>query len=240
MANKGADMAEKKIGPSLGQNLKRLRTDRGWSMVKMCDVIGLSQSSLSKIENDLMSLSYDKLVDVARKLDCEISELFRDEPTSVRGMAASARISIDRGSDVKLVPWRNIRHRQLAVDVKDRLMIPTYGEIIGDGSVPKLELGDYYGERFLYVLEGTVIFHSEFYENRVLKAGDSIYFDIRMRHNLAAPKGKRAAIVVITASEDKKFMEMERALAAQGLTNIAEFEHQQRSISRKNKAAASE
>ncbi len=227
-------MADKETGPSLGHNLKRLRTDRGWSMVKMCDVIGISQSSLSKIENDLMSLSYDKLVDVARKLDCDISELFREEPSSARGMAASARFSIDRGSDGKLVQWRNIRHRQLAIEVKDRLMIATFAEILGDGAMPKLELGDYYGERFLYVLDGTIIFHSEFYENRTLKAGDSIYFDIRMRHNLTAPKGKRATCIVVTASEDKKFMEMERALAAQGLTNIAEFEHLQRPTARKD------
>ena len=224
---------EKRLGPSLGKNLRRLRTERGWSMTKMGEVVGLTQSSLSKIENDLMSLSYDKLVDIATKLDCEIAELFRDELPFARDMAASARLTVDRGSEGDLVQWRNIRHRQLAVEVKDRLMITTYGEVTGDGAPVELELGDYFGERFIYVLDGTMTFHSEFYEAIDLKAGDSMYFDIRMRHNLSAPKGKTARCLVITTSEDKKFMEMERELAARGLTNIAEFEQAQRPASRK-------
>ena len=198
----------------------------------MGDVVGLTQSSLSKVENDLMSLSYEKLVDVARKLDCDIIELFRDDEQFGRNMAASARIAVDRNQDRKLVQWRNIRHRQLAVEVKDRLMIPTYGEVTGDGQEPLLELGDYFGERFIYVLEGNVTFHSEFYEPYKLKAGDSIYLDIRMRHTMTTAQGKTARVLVITTSEDKKFLAMERALAAQGLTNIAEFEQFQRPASR--------
>jgi transcriptional regulator with XRE-family HTH domain len=207
--------------------------ERGWSMVKMCDVIGITQSSLSKIENDLMSLSYDKLVEVADRLDIDIAELFRVEDAAGHNMAASARIAVDRAGDGKLVPWKNMRHKQLATEVKDRLMIATYGEVTGDGKPATLDLGDYYGERFFYVLDGVVQFHSEFYEPYTLKAGDSVYFDIRMRHNFSAPKGKTAKCLVVTASEDRKFMEMERALASQGLTNIAEFEQLQRPVSRR-------
>ena len=58
--------------------------------------------------------------------------------------------------------------------------------------------------------------------------GDSIYFDIRMRHGLSSPKGKEAKVLVITTSEDQKFMEMERALASHGLTNIAEWDEMKR------------
>lgn len=224
--------------PSLGKNMRRLRTERGWSMVKMGDVVGLTQSSLSKIENDLMSLSYDKIVDVARKLDCDITELFREDVPFARNMAASARIAVDRGVDRKLVEWRNIRHRQLAVEVKERLMIPTYAEVTGDGEKPALDLGDYFGERFIYVLDGVVTFHSEFYEPYTLKSGDSIYLDIRMRHILTTPKGKVAKALVITTSEDQKFLAMERALAAQGLSNIAEFEQFQRSASLRRSSEA--
>jgi len=197
-------------------------------MIEMGKVIGLTQSSLSKIENDLMSLSYAKLVDVARKLNCDITELFRDDSPSPRELGASARLSVDRKGERNLVQWKNIRHRQLAVEVKDRLMIPTFGEITGDGKQPSLDLGDFYGERLVYVLEGEITFYSEFYEPVVLNAGDSIYFDIRMRHNLAAPAGETAKCIVITTSEDKKFMEMERELAARGFSNIAEFEQSQR------------
>ena len=66
-------------GPSLGHNLRRLRNDRGWSMMKMCDVIGMSQSSLSKVENDRMSLNYNKLFQIAERLNVNVSELFRAE-----------------------------------------------------------------------------------------------------------------------------------------------------------------
>lgn len=215
--------------PSLGRNLRRLRNERGWSMIEMGKVVGLTQSSLSKLENDLMSLSYAKLVEVAKRLECDVSELFRDDSPSTRDLGASARLSVDHKGDKPLVQWKNIRHRQLAVEVKDRLMIPTFAEITGDGKQPELDLGDFYGERFIYVLEGTVTVYTEFYEPFVLKAGDGVYFDIRMRHNLTAPKGKTAKCIVVTTSEDKKFMEMERELAARGFTNISEFEQFQRS-----------
>ena len=35
------------------------------------------------------------------------------------------------------------------------------------------------GEEFAYVLEGTVVVHTEHYAPAVLKAGESIYFDSR-------------------------------------------------------------
>lgn len=221
--------------PSLGKNMRRIRTERGWSMIKMCDAIGINQSSLSKVENDLMSLSYDRLVEVAQRLNIDISELFMAEPEGRNSIAASARICVDRANDAKLVKWENFRYQQLGVEVKDRLMIATYGEVTAVKGKTERELGDHSGERFLYVLEGTVEFHSEFYETYILNAGDSIYFDIRLKHSFVAPQGKKAKCIVVTASEDRKFMEMERALASQGLSNIAEVEQKTRRPARKKR-----
>jgi transcriptional regulator with XRE-family HTH domain len=221
--------------PSLGKNMRRLRMKRGWSMIKMCDAIGMKQSSLSKVENGLMSLSYDRLVEVARRLEIDISDLFMTEPEGRNSVAASARICVDRANDAKPVKWENFRYRHFGVEVKERLMIPMYGEVTPAKGRPEREFGGYSGERFLYVIDGTIEFHSEFYETYTLNAGDAIYFDIRMKHSFVAPEGKKAKCLLVTASEDRKFMEMERALASQGLSNIAELEQQTRGGGRRKR-----
>jgi uncharacterized cupin superfamily protein len=38
------------------------------------------------------------------------------------------------------------------------------------------------GEEFIFVLEGSVTLHSEFYEPLAMEVGDSCYFDSRMGH----------------------------------------------------------
>src|SRR3546814_10294564 len=40
------------------------------------------------------------------------------------------------------------------------------------------------GEEFVYVLNGTIELHTEYYQPTVLSAGDCFYIDSRMRHRV--------------------------------------------------------
>lgn len=209
--------------PSLGDNLRRIRKELGWSSIKMAEHLGITQSALSKIENNLQSMSYDRLYEISCKLGIEVSELFRCSP-SEDGHHSVARLSLDKHADYgPLAAWLNIHYRQLAADVKDRLMVATYVEVRGDEPDYGIEVGEHPGERFVYVIEGPAQFHSQFYETYELHTGDSVYLDIRMRHRVSAPESVTARLLVVTASEDKTFMKVERWLASQGLSNLAEL-----------------
>ena len=63
----------------IGDKIRTLRRKRGWSQEQLGELVGFSQSKISKIENgDWDSLSDLRLI--ARVLGVPIEELVRDEP----------------------------------------------------------------------------------------------------------------------------------------------------------------
>ncbi|TGW05268.1 XRE family transcriptional regulator, partial [Mesorhizobium sp. M2D.F.Ca.ET.145.01.1.1] len=46
--------------PNLGDCLRSLRKRHGWTLQEVSTLTGVAVSTLSKVENDQMSLSYDK------------------------------------------------------------------------------------------------------------------------------------------------------------------------------------
>lgn len=65
----------------IGARIKELRRKRGWSQEQLGDLVGFSQSKISKIENgDWDSLSDLRLI--ARALRVPIEKLVREEAES--------------------------------------------------------------------------------------------------------------------------------------------------------------
>ena len=65
----------------IGARIKELRRKRGWSQEQLGDLVGFSQSKISKIENgDWDSLSDLRLI--ARALGVPIEKLVREEAES--------------------------------------------------------------------------------------------------------------------------------------------------------------
>ena len=63
----------------LGQRIRAQRNQLGWTLEQASQSTTLARSTLSKIENGLMSPTYDALIKLAAGLKIDISELF--EPT---------------------------------------------------------------------------------------------------------------------------------------------------------------
>ena len=64
--------------PTLGSLLHALRLRKGWTLKEMSERTGIPVSTLSKVEHDRLTLSYDKLVQLSQRLSIRISELFAD------------------------------------------------------------------------------------------------------------------------------------------------------------------
>ena len=58
--------------PTLGRILKELRNHRGWTLKEMSERSGIPVSTLSKVENDRLTLTYDKLLQLSQKLNIRI------------------------------------------------------------------------------------------------------------------------------------------------------------------------
>ncbi len=82
--------------PTLGRILKELRNHRGWTLKEMSDHTGIPVSTLSKVEHDRLTLTYDKLLQLSQKLNIRISELFAESEFGGRECHCTAEHWPDR------------------------------------------------------------------------------------------------------------------------------------------------
>src|SRR4029079_7721768 len=92
------------VQPTLGRILKDLRSHRNWTLREMSERSGIPVSTLSKVENDRLTLTYDKLAQLSQKLHIPISELFAE---TEQAETVTARRSIGRVEDAIRVTTPN-------------------------------------------------------------------------------------------------------------------------------------
>jgi transcriptional regulator with XRE-family HTH domain len=177
-----ADKGQSQARP--GAVLKAQRLARGWTLAEVSERTGLPVSTLSKVENDKMALTYDKLARLSQGLEIDISRLFGDgkEPQQ----AVSGRRSITRAGEGRSIDTKNYGHLYAATDLLSKRFIPVVAEIKARSLEEFGDLVRHAGEEYAYVLEGTVDLHTSLYAPVRLNAGDSIYFDSGMGHAYVA------------------------------------------------------
>ena len=164
-----------------GAALKALRTQRGWTLAEVGKRTGLPVSTLSKIENERISLNYDKLALLSASLGIDISELFSPVFHAAHGAVIGRRSFTPRGQG-QLIETANYNHVYPAADFLNKRFIPIIAELRARSLEEFGELIRHPGEEYAYVLEGSVIFYTELYAPLSMSQGDSIYFDSGMGH----------------------------------------------------------
>jgi len=188
----------------LGERLRRLRKRNGWTLAVVSRMTGLAPSTLSKVENNQMSLTYDYLVKLTNGLDIDIAELFNG--TDAR--PASGRRSITRRGEGRLVKTQNYDYEYLCSDLAKKRMIPIFTRIKAHTIEEFGALLQHGGEEVIYVLDGAIEVHTEFYEPVVLKTGDCIYLDSTMGHGYLAAVKKDAAVLGVCSGPDVALAEI--------------------------------
>src|ERR1700740_2633738 len=114
--------------PTLGTLLRALRSRNGWTLKEMSDHSGIPVSTLSKVEHDRLTLTYDKLQQLSQRLNMRMSELFADaaEPNEP---AVTARRSVGRLDDAVRVNTKNYDYYYLCTELRRKRMIPVYTHI---------------------------------------------------------------------------------------------------------------
>ena len=62
--------------PTLGALMRGVRNRAGWTLKQMSEKSGIPVSTLSKVEHDRLTLTYDKLFQFAQRIGMSMSELF--------------------------------------------------------------------------------------------------------------------------------------------------------------------
>ncbi|MFN3369969.1 MAG: helix-turn-helix domain-containing protein [Sphingomonadaceae bacterium] len=193
--------------PTLGEVMRGIRTRNGWTLKQMSDRCGIPVSTLSKVEHDRLTLSYDKLQQLSRKLDIRMSDLFAEGPEEAAPRVTGRRSIATRDRAVRVVT-DNYDYHYLCTDLRRKRMIPILTRIRARSASEFGELVRHQGEEFVFVLEGRIVVHSEFYDPVVLDEGEGIYIDSTMGHAYVVADGCEEALVLgVCSSAEENLMD---------------------------------
>jgi transcriptional regulator with XRE-family HTH domain len=200
----------------LGQCLKAARQTRGLTLKQVAERTGMALSTLSKVENGLMSLTYDKLLQLTAGLKMDIAELFGPAvPPPDPSRAVTARRSISRAGQGQVVNTRFYTYTYQCTDLIGKRMVPMITEVRARTLEEFGPLLRHSGEEYFLVTRGTIAVHTEFYAPEILHEGDGIYLDSTMGHAyLNAGDAESAQGVCLCTSESQDLFEQLHRIAS--------------------------
>ena len=193
--------------PTIGSLLRALRARNDWTLKEMSEQCAIPLSTLSKVEHDRLTLTYDKLLQISQRLGIRMSELFAETDTEV-DHPVTARRSVGRIEDSIQVNTQNYDYYYLCPELRRKRMIPVLTRVRAKSLAEFGELVRHSGEEYIYILEGTAEVHTEFYDPVVLKAGESVYIDSNMGHAYTVAAGHDEVLLLgICSSSDEQLLE---------------------------------
>jgi transcriptional regulator with XRE-family HTH domain len=191
--------------PTLGALMRSLRSRKGWTLKEMSAESGIPVSTLSKVEHDRLTLTYDKLYQLSQKLGMRMSELFAEDGDDP--VTPTARRSLGDLQTAVRVETPNYDYHYLCAELRRKRMIPVIAVIRAKTARQFGKLTHHSGEEFSYVLKGRVVVTTEFYDPVVLNEGQSIYFDSSMGHAYLSAEGcDEAVVLTVMSSADEEQM----------------------------------
>jgi len=181
--------------PPLGARIAALRKERGLTLAQLAGACGLSEATLSRVENGRSAVSAQHLFALARFLDVDIARFF---DAHAAPFTPGLRSMTRRGEGV-VERMGRYDAEVLCADLSAKGMHPAINTIRARTLEEAGGLARHGGEEFLYVLDGSVEVHSEWYAPTLLGPGDSLYFDGEQGHAyLAAGDGPARILVVVS------------------------------------------
>jgi transcriptional regulator with XRE-family HTH domain len=186
--------------PAPSRAIRDVRISKGLSLRALSARAGLPYSTLSKLENGKMSLTYDKLIRLAQALNVDLKDILADPEERASPVAVGRRIITRAGEAMDAESEKHLHHYP-AADLLGKMMIP----IIIDVQARSIEelggLVRHSGEEYLYVLRGSMELHSDLYAPLPLGPGDSIYFDSGMAHGYVRTSSEPCTVLAVCAGK---------------------------------------
>ena len=192
---------------TLGTLLRGLRARERWTLKEMSARSGIPVSTLSKIEHDRLTLTYDKLQSLGQRLGLRMSELFAESGED-GSQPITARRSLSDISKAVRVETANYDYYYLCTELRRKRMVPVVTRIRAGSAEQFGDLVRHSGEEFIYVLSGKVSVQTEFYDEVTLGVGQALYIDSSMGHAyLTAENCEEATVLGVMSSAEEDLME---------------------------------
>ncbi len=187
--------------PSIGEALRERRGYHGWTLSDVAAKTGISKSTLSKIENDLISPSYQSILQLCAGLGIEIGDLVSGSNSKGEDLRRlTGRRSVSHGEAGLVMADDNFTYTYFCTDIAHKRIIPMMIEVRANSLNEVGGLWNHVGEEYVYVLEGAIELQTELYEPTILSKGDSAYFDSTMGHAYLATGDQPAKLLVMCSS----------------------------------------
>ncbi len=198
----------------LGVCLRAARQARGLTLKQVAERTGMALSTLSKVENNQMSLTYDKLLQLTSGLKMEIAELFnRATARPAPAPIVTARRSISRAGQGQVIDTRFYTYSYQCTDLIGKKMVPIMAEVRARTLEEFGPLLRHAGEEYFLVTSGRISLHTEFYAPEILEEGDGVYLDSTMGHAYLNAGDEPARGVCLCTSESADLYEQLREIA---------------------------
>lgn len=181
----------------IGQRLLDLRRQNDWTLKNVSDMTGVSVATLSKVERDLLSLTYDKMLQIAEGLKMSLAELI----APLQEARPTARRSIARRESGLILQTPHYEYNYLCAELSNKRMVPIITRVKARSIEEFGEMLSHSGEEFIFVLEGEIEVHTQYYEPVHLKTGEGIYIDSTMAHAYVRVGEENATVLGICSSD---------------------------------------
>ena len=191
-------------GSTLGGLIRLLRKDNNWTLRQMSEKVGIPLSTLAKVEADKLSLTYDKLQSLTSRLGMSMTEFLGQAGAAPRGRPSplvTARRSLTTENTSIRITTANYDYEYLCADLREKRMVPILTRIRAHSLAEFGEPVQHRGEEFIYVLEGAIEVHLQFYATVTLRAGQGIYIDSTMGHAYVAKDCESALVLGVCSGE---------------------------------------
>jgi len=192
-------MPDKNI--KIGERIRGLRIAKGMSIEDVSKKSGISESTISGIEDHLLSPPLGNIISLAKVFGVSVGEFFED--------SADSPFCIVRSDDRKTVSRFSATHgkscgyhyESLGYQKKNRQMEP-FLVTLTPAEVSQVEPNQHIGEEIIFVLEGKVevriLDHTD-----ILNPGDSIYYDSNMPHVVSCYGDEPATILAVIYAKEE-------------------------------------
>jgi transcriptional regulator with XRE-family HTH domain len=167
-----------KDAPDLSARIREICRTRDLTLRELAAMTGIPIATLSKVQNNLATLSYVQLTKLAGGLGIELNEIFAPPQVHV----GTARRAVTRKGDAPKGATERYEFEILCADLANKKMNPGVMEITARTLEEAGGLIAHEGEEFAFVLTGSVEVYNEHYIPTRLNPGDCIYMDSTSGH----------------------------------------------------------
>jgi transcriptional regulator with XRE-family HTH domain len=190
---------------TLGTLIRLVRQQNNWTLRQMSAKVGIPLSTLAKVEADKLSLTYDKLQQFTSRLGMTLTEFLgqaESRPAETEQRVVTARRSLTAKGNSVQISTPTYDYEYLCADLREKRMVPIICRIRAKSIAEFDEPVRHAGEEFIYVLEGKIEVHLQFYTSVILNVGQGIYLDSSMGHAYVAKDCDTALVLAVCSSED--------------------------------------